>query len=136
MAKIAFRGPDRLRVVADLEDLDLFRVVNADRPSGRASNYERGARPRKIERFFAVVHMSISTFTTVDAESRPPRTLRRFRVWAPRPEAQAGPRSGPRSRPEYRVTLHIPRGFTTVGLTSLRGRSAVRTRQVRIRARA
>ena len=73
MARIAFRGPDHIRVVPVLEDLDLLRVVNVDRPHhpGLAldltSNYERGARPRKIERFFAVLHMSISTFTTAEA---------------------------------------------------------------------
>ena len=56
-----------------LEELELFRVVNVDRPHhpGLAldltSNYERGARPRRIERFFAVVHMGISTFTTTQA---------------------------------------------------------------------
>lgn len=72
-ARIAFRGPDHLTVVPVLEELELFRVVNADRPHhpGLAidltSNYERGARPRRVERVFAVVHMAISTFTSAEA---------------------------------------------------------------------
>ena len=71
--RIAFRGPDHLTVVPVLEQLELFRVVNVDRPHhpGLAldftSNYERGARPRRIERVFAIVHMGISTFTTIEA---------------------------------------------------------------------
>lgn len=71
--RIAFRGPDHLTVVPVPERLELFRVVNVDRPHhpGLAldftSNYERGARPRRIERVFAIVHMGISTFTTTEA---------------------------------------------------------------------
>lgn len=54
-----------------LEDVELFRVVNVDRPHhpglvlDLTSNYERQARPRRIERYYSVVHMAVSTFTTV-----------------------------------------------------------------------
>ena len=50
-------------MVPVLEQLELFRVVNVDRPHHPGlvldftSNYERGARPRRIERVFAIVHM-------------------------------------------------------------------------------
>ena len=80
--RIAFRGPDHLTVVPVPERLELFRVVNVDRPHhpGLAldftSNYERGARPRRIERVFAIVHMGISTFTTIEAACRGPREAR------------------------------------------------------------
>ena len=56
-AKITFRGPNQIRVVPVLAELELFRVVNVDRAHhpGLAldltSNYERGARPCRIERF-------------------------------------------------------------------------------------
>ena len=72
-ARLSFRGPDHVVVVPVLEELELFRVVNVDRPhhpwlaTDLTSNYERGARPRRIERVFAVVHMAISTFMTADA---------------------------------------------------------------------
>ena len=56
-------GPTTATVVPVLEQLELFRVVNVDRPHHPGlvldftSNYERGARPRRIERVFAIVHM-------------------------------------------------------------------------------
>jgi hypothetical protein len=31
------------------------------------SNYERQARPRRVERFFSILHMAVSTFTTREA---------------------------------------------------------------------
>ncbi|HEX7289949.1 MAG TPA: hypothetical protein VF250_02370 [Conexibacter sp.] len=72
-AVASFQGPNRVVVVPILERVELFRVVNADRPHHPAlvldltSNYERQARPRRIERYYSVVHMAISTFTTADA---------------------------------------------------------------------
>ncbi len=75
--RIAFRGPGHPTVVPVRKQLELFRVVNVDRPHhpGLAldftSNYERGARPRRIERVFAIVHMGISTFTAIEAARAP-----------------------------------------------------------------
>ena len=72
-AVASFQGPNRIVVVPVLENVELFRVVNVDRPHhpglvlDLTSNYERQARPRRIERFYAIVHMAISTFTTADA---------------------------------------------------------------------
>lgn len=72
-AVASFQGPNRIVVEPVLEDVELFRVVNADRPHhpglvlDLTSNYERQARPRRIERYYAIVHMAISTFTSADA---------------------------------------------------------------------
>lgn len=69
-ARIAFLGPASIVVVPVVEELELFRVVHVERPhhpwlaTDLTSNYERGARPRRIERVFSVVHMAVSTFTT------------------------------------------------------------------------
>lgn len=71
--RISFRGPASITIVPVLEELELYRVVHVDRPhhpwlaTELTSNYERGARPRRIERVFSVVHMAISTFTTAQA---------------------------------------------------------------------
>lgn len=68
--RITSGGPNRLVVVPVLEEMELFRVVNTDRPhhpwlhTDLTSNYERGARPRRVERVFAVLHMAVSTFTS------------------------------------------------------------------------
>jgi hypothetical protein len=66
-------APGRIVVVPILDDLELYRVVRGA-PIHRSwltadmtSNYERRARPRRVERFYAIVHMAISTFT--DAET-------------------------------------------------------------------
>lgn len=72
-ALASFRGPDRIVVAPVLEDVELFRVVNVAQPHHPGlvldliSNYERQMRPRRIERYVAIVHMAISTFTSFDA---------------------------------------------------------------------
>ena len=72
-AVASFQGPNRIIVVPVLEEVELFRVVNGDRPhhpglvTDLTSNYERQARPRRIERYYSVVHMAVSMFTTRDA---------------------------------------------------------------------
>lgn len=72
-AVASFQGPNRIVVAPVLEEVELFRVVNVDRPLhpglvlDLVSNYERQARPRRIERYYAIVHMAISTFTSFEA---------------------------------------------------------------------
>jgi hypothetical protein len=72
-AVASFQGPNRIVVVPVLEEVELFRVVNVERPHHPAlvldltSNYERQARPRRVERFYSILHMAVSTFTTREA---------------------------------------------------------------------
>lgn len=72
-AVASFQGPNRIVVVPVLNEVELFRVVNVERPHhpGLAldltSNYERQARPRRVERFYSILHMAVSTFTTREA---------------------------------------------------------------------
>lgn len=75
-AVASFQGPNRIVVVPVLDDVELFRVVSVERPHhpglvlDLTSNYERQARPRRVERFYSVLHMAVSTFTTRDAACR------------------------------------------------------------------
>lgn len=56
-AVASFQGPNRIVVVPVLEEVELFRVVNVERPHhpglvlDLTSNYERQVRPRRVERF-------------------------------------------------------------------------------------
>jgi hypothetical protein len=69
----SFQGPNRIVVVPVLEEVELFRVVNVERPHHPGlvldlpSNYERQARPRRVERFYSILHMAVSTFTSREA---------------------------------------------------------------------
>lgn len=69
-AVASFQGPNRIVVVPVLEAVELFRVVNVERPHhpglvlDLTSNYERQVRPRRVERFYSILHMAVSTFTT------------------------------------------------------------------------
>lgn len=72
-AVASFQGPNRIVVVPVLKEVELFRVVNLERPHhpgivfDLTSNYERQARPRRVERFYSILHMAVSTFTTREA---------------------------------------------------------------------
>lgn len=72
-AVASFTGPNRIVVVPVLNEVELFRVVNVDRPRypglvlDLTSNYERQARPRRVERYYSIIHMAVSTFTSREA---------------------------------------------------------------------
>jgi hypothetical protein len=72
-AVASFQGSNRIVVVPVLKEVELFRVVNVERPHhpglvlDLTSNYERQARPRRVERFYSILHMAVSTFTTREA---------------------------------------------------------------------
>ncbi|HKG40492.1 MAG TPA: hypothetical protein VKB25_16000 [Conexibacter sp.] len=59
-AAASFQGPNRIVVVPVLKAVELYRIVNVERPHhpglvlDLTSNYERQARPRRVERFCSI----------------------------------------------------------------------------------